>query len=74
MQVTDPSLAFTEDLLFPWRVRKKERYAFDQSPHNKNRQDKNSGVERVEIILTVDEKSYVIGGTNWTGALLGHRP
>ena len=57
--VTDPSLPITAHLPTPWRVAQEEWYAFDSNPRDKG----------YEIILTIDQASYITKGKNWRGGM-----
>lgn len=55
--VTDHELEVTCHLPSPWRVPHEEWYAFDTNPRNNG----------AEILLTVDEDSYLTKGETWLG-------
>lgn len=64
--VADNSLAITEHLPLPWTVKQEEWYAFDQNPRDKG----------YEILLTLDESSYLTSGKSWLGTdtMAGEHP
>jgi type 1 glutamine amidotransferase len=54
--VADLTLPLTAHLPSPWNIRAEEWYAFDTSPRHKG----------YEILLTIDEGSYLtVGGNSW---------
>jgi type 1 glutamine amidotransferase len=55
--VADESLAITSQLDQPWRIANEEWYAFDASPRDKG----------YEILLTIDEGSYITRGETFWG-------
>jgi len=55
--VTDKTLALTSHLSTPWRIAQEEWYAFDQNPRDKG----------YEIVLTIDESSYITKGETRVG-------
>jgi len=55
--VADAALPLTAGLPAPWRIAQEEWYAFDQNPRDKN----------YEILLTLDENSYITKGRTWIG-------
>lgn len=55
--VADPALPVTAHLPSPWRVAQEEWYAFDQNPRGKG----------YEIVLTIDQDSYITKGESWRG-------
>lgn len=55
--VVNQALPVTSHLPSPWRVVQEEWYAFDQSPRKKG----------YDIILTIDQNSYITQGETWTG-------
>ena len=57
--VADTSLPMTSHLPTPWRIAQEEWYAFDNNPRDKG----------YEIILTIDEDSYITKGKNWRGGV-----
>lgn len=56
--VADKNLRVTEHLPSPWRVPQEEWYAFDSNPRDKG----------YEILLTLDESSYLTAGKSFAGA------
>ncbi|MFT4615534.1 MAG: type 1 glutamine amidotransferase [Bacteroidia bacterium] len=55
--VTDASLQVTDHLSSPWNIPQEEWYAFDSNPRAKG----------YEILLTMDESSYLTQGENFFG-------
>ena len=55
--VADSASAITAHLPSPWRVPQEEWYAFDSNPRDKG----------YEILLTMDESSYITKGTSFFG-------
>lgn len=64
--VADTTLAISDHLPQPWNVKQEEWYAFDRSPRAKG----------YEILLTVDESSYITAGDSWLGKdrMVGEHP
>lgn len=61
LQVTTPGLAITEHLPSPWTVPSEEWYAFAANPRDKG----------YEILLTIDEDSYLTHGETTSGWMAG---
>jgi hypothetical protein len=57
VHVTDPDAEVTNHLSSPWVIPQEEWYAFGSNPRNKG----------YEILLTLDESSYITKGKTWTG-------
>ncbi|WP_439133294.1 ThuA domain-containing protein [Pseudomaricurvus sp.] len=55
--VVDNASELTSHLQSPWNVKAEEWYAFDASPRDKG----------YDILLTLDESSYITKGENWMG-------
>ena len=55
--VANPSLPMTAHLPKPWQVKQEEWYAFDQNVRDKG----------YEVLLTLDEASYLTAGETWLG-------
>ncbi len=64
--VADAGLAITAHLPTPWRVPNEEWYAFDSNPRDKG----------YEILLTLDESSYITRGETFFGtdSMTGEHP
>lgn len=55
--VADRAMPLTAHLPVPWRIAREEWYAFDSSPRDKG----------YEIVLTIDQDSYITKGKTWIG-------
>lgn len=57
--VADSEVELTAHLHSPWNVKSEEWYAFDSNPRDKG----------YEVLLTLDESSYITKGENWMGLM-----
>ncbi len=57
VHLANTELALTSHLRSPWRIAQEEWYAFASNPRDKG----------YEILLTLDESSYITNGENWMG-------
>nr|WP_243760382.1 ThuA domain-containing protein [Aestuariicella hydrocarbonica] len=55
--VADSAADVTSHLPSPWKVKSEEWYAFDRNPRERG----------YDILLTLDESSYITKGENWMG-------
>jgi type 1 glutamine amidotransferase len=57
LHVSNAQAGITSHINSPWRIENEEWYAFESNPRDKG----------YEILLTLDESTYVTGGKDWRG-------